>query len=631
VSRYRSSSLGFLVTGWATKDSPVKTQPTGGDARRSRLRLVALGAIAFTTVVSLILRLNAPLVLQTDWHADDALFTEHASYLLSGQWLGPYNLWTVAKGPGYPLFIAAVYKAHLLLVLAQHLVHLVAAAAMATAVARIARSRSLGVVIYCVLALDPSYLGRWGSTVSRDVLYGPVSLLVIALALLIVAYMPSIARRGGAWLVVVAVAGGAALGVTASLYYLTRDERPWLVPTLLAVAVVGAATWRRDITDRATLLRAACGALAAVVIAGGTFAWSVDQVADRNEAAYGTRVTSDLAQGEIVRAFAEWQRVDVGEPIPMVQVTRAQMDAVFDVSPTAAELEPLLTTHLAARWIDPACFPPVDPTCEYGGGWVVWALREAAQLTGHMTSGADGQRFFGRLADEIADACDDGRLRCVSPGFASMPPLARIDEARIVSSLHRATTYLFSFDLAEPSGLPRTSGTEEEWAAMIAPLRGVAGTLAEHQAAERRAAGRQQAVAGLTDVYRWAARLGAVPALVGFVVALRRRRRRSRWPMLALAAVLAVAVASRVFLLALVDMTSFHAATWGLYILPAVEFLLVLLVLGWWMLGSAVRECLESRRGSVDPPSGTEHVEAERVRDDGLATAAPRDARLVPQ
>lgn len=199
---------------------------------------------------------------------------------------------------------------------------------------------------------------------------------------------------------------------------------------------------------------------------------------------------------------------------PPVRQASPTAQRPFDVSPTAAELEPLLTTQLAARWIDPDCFPPVDAMCEYGGGFVVWALREAAQGTGHMTSGADGQRFFGRLADEIADACDDGRLRCVSPGFASMPPLARIDEARIVSSLDPATIYLFSFDLAEPSGLPRTSGTEEDWAAMIAPLRGVDGTLAEHQTAERRAADRQQAVAGLTDVYRWAARLGAVPALV---------------------------------------------------------------------------------------------------------------------
>jgi hypothetical protein len=583
--------------------------------------------VAVASLVSVVLRLNAPLVLQADWHADDALFATHASHLLSGEWLGPYNLWTVAKGPGYPLFLAAVYKAHLPLALAQHAIHLIAAGVLAVAVARITRARSLGVVVYCVLAVDPSYLGRWASTVSRDVLYGPVSLLVVALGLLLVAYLPSAARRGTSWLVAIAVGGGGAIGITSAAYYLTRDERPWLVPAVLAVAVVGAATWRRDIPDRSTLLRAAGGALVATVIAGGTLAWSIGQVADRNEAAYGTRITSDLTEGEIARAYAEWQRVDVGEPIPMVPVTRAQMDAVFDVSPTAAGLEPLLTTHLAARWIDQDCYPPGDPTCEYPGSYFVWALREAAEFNGHMTSAADAQRFFGQLADEIAGACDDA-LPCVAPGFASIPPLARIDETRIVSSLHQATTYLFSFDVAEPSGTPRTSGSDEEWAAMSAPLRGVDGTLADYQAAERRAADRQQIVAGLTDVYRWAARLGALPALVGFALALRRQGRPTRRPMLALAGVMAVAVGSRVVLLALVDMTSFRAATWGMYILPGVEFLLVLLVLGWWSLGVAVWGWYEARRpASVDHPGGTE--ETERDRNDRLDAPPSDDARLV--
>jgi hypothetical protein len=485
------------------------------------------------------------------------------------------------------------------------------------------------VVVYCVLALDPSYLGRWASTVSRDVLYGPLSLLVVALGLLLVAYLPSAARRGTGWLAATAVGGGGALGVTTALYYLTRDERPWLVPALLAVAVVGAATWRRDISDRSTLLRAAGGALIATVIAGGTLAWSIGQVSDRNEAAYGTRITSDLTEGEIVQAYAEWQRVDVGEPIPMVPVTRAQMDAVFDVSPTAAGLEPLLTTHLAARWIDQDCYPPADPTCEYPGSYFVWALREAAEFTGHMTSAAEAQRFFGQLADEIDGACDDA-LPCVAPGFASMPPLARIDESRIVSSLHQATTYLFSFDVAEPSGSPRTSGSEEEWAAMTAPLRGVGGTLADYQEAERRAVDRQQLVAGLTDVYRWAARLGALPALLGLALALRRPGRPTRRPTLALAGVMAVAVGSRLLLLAVVDMTSFRAATWGMYILPGVEFLLVLLVLGWWSLGVAVRDWLTVRR-SVGEPSGAEQMKTERDGEDRLEAPPSGDARLVPK
>jgi hypothetical protein len=585
-----------------------------------------MGAVALATLVSVVLRINAPLVLQADWHADDALFTKHASHLLSGEWLGPYTLWTVAKGPGYPLFLAAVYKAHLPLALTQHAIHLLAAAVVAVAVARLVRARSLGVIVYCVLALDPSYLGRWASTVSRDVLYGPVSLLAVGLGLLLVAYLPSVARRGHGWLALTAVAAGGSLGIVGALYYLTRDERQWLAPTVLALGVVAVVTWRRDAPDRTALLRVAGGALATALVAGGACAWSIAQVSDRNQAAYGSSITSDLTEGEIVRAYAEWQRVDVGEPIPLVPVTRAQMDAVFDVSPTAATLEPVLTTHLTARWIGQDCYPPADPTCEYPGSYFVWALREAADANGFMTSAADGQRFFGQLADEIEAACDDD-LPCVAPGIASMPPLARIDESRIVSALHRSTTYLFSFDVAEPSGTPRTSGSEEEWAAMTAPLRGIDGTLAEHLAAERRAADRQQVVAVLTDVYRWAARLGAVPAIAGFVLALRRRGRSSRWPALALAGVMGVAVGSRVFLLAIVDMTAFRAATWGMYILPGVEFLLVGLVLGWWLLADAVRD----RVASVDEARRAEQVEPEGNAEDRLDAPAPGDARLVPQ
>jgi hypothetical protein len=79
------------------------TETVVADPRqRSRARLVAIGGVVVASAVSIVLRLNAPLVLQSDWHADDALFASHASHLLEGEWLGPYDLWTVAKGPVYP-------------------------------------------------------------------------------------------------------------------------------------------------------------------------------------------------------------------------------------------------------------------------------------------------------------------------------------------------------------------------------------------------------------------------------------------------------------------------------------------------------------------------------------------------
>lgn len=597
----------------AAGDGPA-TGTASAEVRPARRRRgAAVTAVVAATAASIALRMNAPLVLQATWHADDALFTEQASHLLNGRWLGPYSMWTIAKGPGYPIFLAVLYKAHLPLALTQHAVHLVAAGVTAVALARLARSRTLGVVVYCVLALDPSYLGRWASTVSRDVLYGPLSLLVVGLCLLLVAYLPVVARRGTGWTVAAAVAGGGALGGAAVGYYLTRDERPWLVPAVLAVGLAAVAAWRRDIGDRPTLVRCAGGALVALLVAGGTGAWAIGQVADRNEAAYGTRVIADLAEGEIVRAYAEWQRVDVGEPVPLVPVTRAQLDAVFEVSPSAAELEPWLSGQLVAKWVDQRCGDTIDSrTCEYSGSAFVWALREAATQTGHMRTGGDAQRYFATVADEIADAC--GRdLPCAGAGIASMPPPSRIDEGELLPSLHRTTTYLFSFDEAEPTettwawgDVPRTGGTADEFAAMVGPLRGVDGSVDSHLAAERRAADRQQVVAGLTDGYRWAARLGVVPALLGLVLALRRHGRADRWPVLAVAVVALVAVASRVVLLAVIDMTAFKASTWAMYILPGVEFLLVALVIGWWLLASAVTEAWRRRPAGAPatPTSG---------------------------
>src|SRR3954465_8429337 len=54
---------------------------------------------------------------------DDRLFLELAGHILSGQWLGPYSQMTLAKGPMYPVFIAAVFKLGVPLAFAQHLIY----------------------------------------------------------------------------------------------------------------------------------------------------------------------------------------------------------------------------------------------------------------------------------------------------------------------------------------------------------------------------------------------------------------------------------------------------------------------------------------------------------------------------
>ena len=60
--------------------------------------LLTIGYIAFS--------MNLPISIITDFIHDDALYISLGQHLANGDWLGPYNQMTLAKGPGFPIFLA---------------------------------------------------------------------------------------------------------------------------------------------------------------------------------------------------------------------------------------------------------------------------------------------------------------------------------------------------------------------------------------------------------------------------------------------------------------------------------------------------------------------------------------------
>jgi hypothetical protein len=463
---------------------------------------------------------------------------------------------------------------------------------------------------------------------SRDAFYGSLGLLLVGAVILTSAEIAGLARRGLRTAVPVLALAGAAVGALGAVYYITREERVWLAPTVALGAIVAVITWRRQAVPVIHLV----GATALVALVAGVAAWwTVDQVRDRNEADYGVRIIGDLAEGEGARAYAEWQRIDVGPVLHWVTVNTEQRRAAYAVSPAAAELAPHLEGW-GTRWMgDDDCRPPIPDGCEYPGGAFVWVLREATWQIGRGDTAVEAQAFLGRLADEIHAACDDGRLPCVSAGFAAIPPWSRIDEARLLPSAHRLTAYLFSFDGAEPGPARLSGSTEERWREMIRALRGIDSSQAEWDRMARAAVGRQWPVALLTDIYRWSARLGVFPALLGVALGIGSRRGRRREGAAALlGAVMLVGVASRIAALTIVDATAFDTR-FGIYLLPASSFLVGVLVLGLWALGGIIADRNDERRGSVHEAGRAEEVEPERDGNDRLDAPAPRDARLVPK
>jgi hypothetical protein len=557
--------------------------PAAARSRPSTRHAALVGVLAAVTIASLVLSARNPTWVLADQGHDDALFAGLAGYLVDSQWLGPYESLTLAKGPTYPMFIAAAYKLHVPLTLAEQGLHLVAAAVVALAAWRLTRSRWLAAGAYVVIALDPSHLGTWGNRVSREAVYGSLSLILVYGTILFLALLPGLLARGMRWTVPVVAVAGIALGVTGAAYYMCRDERPWVAPAVALAALAGVATWRLD-RDR---VRQALTAGAALVVATGSFAASVHWVTARNRTHYGAAVVSDLVDGEIARAYTQWQRVDVGEHRRFVPVSRRQRAAVYEVSPAAAELGPWLDGPPGERWLSFGC--------DYGvcddipGTHFVWAMRAAADDLGHMDSAGEAQRYFGEIADDIASACRRD-LPCDAAGIGPMPPLSRVDLRDVAASARRASGYFLALEFASPARPWPSSGSQEQWTAMVRPLRGIDDDQAVYLARERRAVDDQWSITALAWLYRWCGRVGGVLALAGLAAgALTRAGRRYGAVALAAAAMLA-AVLARIAFVALIDASAYPAATSGVYLLPAVGFYGLFVILGTWLLVAVARE-----------------------------------------
>lgn len=331
---------------------------------------------------------------------DDRLFIELAQHLVRGEWLGSYNELTLAKGPFYPLFIAAAFLIGLPLFLAQHIFYAAACGAFVRALRPAITSAGVRFGIFALLLWNPmTYDGPSMGRVLRQHVYGPLGLMILAGLVALYLRRSESVRRQWPW----AVLAGAAAGC----FYLTREESLWIIPS---VALLGGAclfgAWR---LSRATVIRS--GALLAL----GAMVASVPvvTVCALNKKYYDWFGTCEFHAKEFRDAYGAMLRVRVGPELPLVPVTREAREAMAQVSPQFALLQQQFEAGgLAQGWAGASEFftklPPEQG--QIGGGWFMWALREAVTKAGHGGDANQAMIFYRQMADEINRACDEGRL-----------------------------------------------------------------------------------------------------------------------------------------------------------------------------------------------------------------------------
>jgi hypothetical protein len=398
----------------------------GGRAERKGLGRREWAGVALallSTVLSAMVISHLPLSILAGAGHDDAWFWKRAESIGSGAWLGEYDQHTLIKGVGYPLFLLAAHGLGLPVVTAQALLHGGAALLAAWAIYRLCARPGLAVAMLVLLQWHPAVLS-W-ARVLRDCVVSAQVLLVFAC---LIHYVVSLreGRRGWGWM--------AGAGLVAGWFWSTREDGIWLLPGLGLLLGAALLACRQSGLGRHRMFAGPALMLACFGIWPATISLT-------NQAWYGQPLAVEVKQGGFAAAMSALQRVHVGDAVPFVPVPRQARVAIYEVSPAFARLRPVLEDP-ANPWMHSACALYASACGDYGGGWFMWALRDAVATTGGYANASTSERFYRQLAADIEQACAQARLRCESSAGGLVPSLRQFQWARLPSATWNALRLL---------------------------------------------------------------------------------------------------------------------------------------------------------------------------------------------
>ena len=303
-------------------------------------------------------------------------------------------------------------------------------------------------------------------------------------------------------------------------------------------------------------------------------------------------------------------------PVAFRPIPREVRLRAYRESPAFASIAPFLdgsqgSAEQRRQWMELSCFL-YDTTCgDFGGAWVVWAVRQAAADAGHYRSAATAAAFFDRMASELGAACDGGRLRCGTRRSSFVPPLLGTSVRDLFEYGWLGTQEVLRFRLRDyVLGSPSESECNADEVRRMEWLTG--GPVAPPKVSPTLWAGPVRTTDARLRIARWVAsgyrtgfRTLVLLAFVAFLAQLAATRwARKGLSLLVLALALVAAIASRIAMLAYVEATMFPAfGNWPAYITPLYPLLLLLSGMTLASFGSTAAAAIRQRVTPV-PPAG---------------------------
>lgn len=358
--------------------------------------------------------MNLPVSIYTLAGHDDGLFISNAYSIIKGEWLGSYSQMTLAKGAGYPLFLAVNAAFGIPITLSIALFYAFSVWLLTEKLRQLGASNLIALFIFTFLLFHPHI---FPIRIIRDNIYPALSLLVFA-AIIDVCFLQQ--RR---WFML------AFYGCVIALFWITREEGIWMFPALALIALF--ALWDKWRAGSRNDFRILLKSGAVLVFFTSLPLLAVCSI---NYTKYGAFLTVDFKDPAFSKSLSLLNSIETDNKILHVPVNKQQREIAYSVSPAFAELKTFFE-ETGTNWTMPGCNTYPDTCGDYAGGWFMWAYRDAVQQKGYYQSFAQAHAFYQRVVDEISIACKTKKITCKGGLFGFLPKLNTAEVSAIPNSL----------------------------------------------------------------------------------------------------------------------------------------------------------------------------------------------------
>lgn len=396
--------------------------------------------IVISIIIKHILTINLPMNVRDDMGADEYLMLYLAENLVKGNYLGPYNCFTLVKGIGFPLFLAFAYKLGISYLSLYSLFYSVACLITLVPIRKMIKNRFMLLVIFITLLFCPATIDNNVQLVYRNMLIIPQSLILLSSLMMMYFTLYEDKNKLFGWTVL------------ASLSWIflwhTREDSIWSFPLVfmtyfvLILIILFGKKYRLKKKQRISRISLVTLPFLVLIL-------SIHIISFINYKYYGIYTTNQLNNSNYTKAVMLMMKVKPKKEIEHVEITRETLQRIYKVSPTFAKLSDVIEEDYEHK---NGLVMAGEDNGEINEDLITWELLGAASAKGYYETASKAEKFWGKVYAELNGAIDAGKIetRVTLPSRSLIPfPTKKGSFQKLLMSIGdlflKAASYKYSY------------------------------------------------------------------------------------------------------------------------------------------------------------------------------------------